>query len=76
MEDVNDTINVKLIYNDEKLIDFGNIENKHWRITDIDDFENAKKLIVIHNDKIRNIFDFEKNGDLFKQVSFREEFNK
>jgi hypothetical protein len=76
MEDVNDTINVKLIYNDEKLIDFGNIENKHWKITDIDDFENAKKLIVIHNDKIRNIFDFEKNGDLFKQVSFREEFNK
>jgi len=33
-------------------------------------------MVVILNDKIRNVFDFEKDGELFKQVSFREEFNK
>jgi hypothetical protein len=25
---------------------------------------------------IRNTFDFEKDGEMFKKVSFREEFNK
>jgi hypothetical protein len=43
---------------------------------DIDDFDNSKKLVVTLNDKIRNIFDFEMDGETFKQVSFREEFNK
>jgi hypothetical protein len=76
MEDQNGTINVKLIYNNDRLIDMGDILNKHWRLIDIDDYNNAKKLTVIVNDKIRNIFDFEKDGDMFKTVSFREEFNK
>lgn len=76
MEDQNGTINVKLIYNDDRFIDIGDILNKHWRLMDIDDYDNAKKLTVIVNDKIRNIFDFEKDGEMFKQVSFREEFNK
>jgi hypothetical protein len=43
---------------------------------DIDDYDNAKKLTVIVNDKIRNIFDFDKNREMFKKASFREEFNK
>jgi hypothetical protein len=43
---------------------------------DIDDFNNAEKMIVILNNKIRNTFDFKKNGESFKQVSFREKFNK
>jgi hypothetical protein len=43
---------------------------------DIDDFSNVKKMVVILNDKIRNTFDFEKDGEMFKKVSFREEFNK
>jgi hypothetical protein len=43
---------------------------------DIDDFSNAKKIVVILNDKIRNTFDLEQDGEMFKKVSFREEFNK
>ena len=76
MEEQNGTINVKLIYNDDKFIDMGNILSNHWKLMDIDDYGNAKKLTVIVNDKIRNVFDFEKDCEIFKKVSFREEFNK
>ena len=76
MEEQNGTINVKLIYNDDRFIDMGNILSKHWSLMDIDDYDNAKKLTVIVNDKIRNIFDFDKNREIFKKASFREEFNK
>lgn len=76
MEDGNGTINVKVIYNDDKIINFGDILPKHWALRDIDEFKNAKKMVVILNDKIRNIFDFETDGESFKQASFREEFNK
>jgi len=76
MEEQNGTINVKLIYNDDRFIDMGNILSKHWSLMDIDDYDNAKKLTVIVNDKIRNIFDFDKNHEMFKKASFREEFNK
>jgi hypothetical protein len=41
-------------------------------VKDIDDFNNARKLIVILNGKIRNEFDFRTNGEKFKQISFRE----
>lgn len=76
MEEQNGTINVKLIYNDDQIINFGDILPHHWSMRDIDDYNNSKKLIVILNDKIRNTFDFEKNREMFKKVSFREEFNK
>ena len=76
MEEQNGTINVKLIYNEDRLIDIGDVLSNHWRLMDIDDYDNARKLTVILNDKIRNTFDFTKNKDLFKEVSFREEFNK
>jgi hypothetical protein len=76
MEEQNGTINVKLIYNDNQMIDFGDILPQHWTMRDIDDFNNAEKMIVILNNKIRNTFDFKKNGESFKQVSFREKFNK
>lgn len=76
MEEQNGTINVKLIYNDSRFIDMGDILSKHWNLMDIDDYDNAKKLTVIVNDKIRNVFDFDKNREMFKRSSFREEFNK
>jgi len=75
-EENNETINVKVVYNDDQVINFGNISPQHWVMKDIDDFNNAKQMVVILNDKIRNIFDFEKDGEMFKKVSFREEFNK
>jgi len=75
-EEGNGTINVKVVYNNDQIINFGDILPQHWNMKDIDDFSNAKKMVVILNDKIRNVFDFEKDGEMFKKVSFREEFNK
>jgi hypothetical protein len=69
-------IDVKLIYNDDKIINFNEIKHSHWVVKDIDDYKNAKKLTVILNGKIRNEYDFEKDGELFKQVSYRKEFNR
>lgn len=65
-------LNVTLVYNNDKTFNFENIKSGHWSIIDIDDFENAKKLVVILNNKIRNIFDFTKNSEDFKQSSYRE----
>lgn len=70
------SIEVCLIYNDEKVINFGSVEQNHWRLLDIDDFTNAKKLIVLLNNKIRNIYDFEKDGESFKKISYRESHKK
>jgi hypothetical protein len=72
-EEPDRTITVKIIYNDEKIINLGSIEPKHWRLIDIDDYTNANKLIVILNDKIRNVFDFDETREEFKSQSFREE---
>jgi hypothetical protein len=76
MENKDKSINVKLIYNDNVIITFGDVLPQHWKLKDIDDFGNAEKLTVILDNKVRNVFDFKKNGDMFKQVSFREKNNK
>jgi len=76
MEEGNGSINVKLIYNDDIVFNFGDVLPQHWVMRDIDDFNSAKKLVVTINDKVRDVFDFERDGESFKQVSFREEFNK
>jgi uncharacterized lipoprotein YehR (DUF1307 family) len=65
------TLNVTVIYNDEKIFKFENVTPGQWTLMDIDNFENAKKLTVILNDKIRNIFDFTKDPEAFKQSSYR-----
>ena len=71
-EEVERDVSVKLIYNNKDVIDFGIIKPKHWTIRDIDDYNNAKSLIVLLNDEVRNTFDFEKNGHEFKNVSYRK----
>lgn len=73
--DINN-IDVKVIYNDNIVINFNSIKPKHWVYQDIDDFKNAKKMIVILNDKIRNTFDFEKDKELFCKVSYRQKNKK
>ena len=75
-EDDRESIDVQLIYNDDKIINFNDVKHLHWMVRDIDDFNNAKKLIVILNGKIRNEFDFTTNGEKFKQISFREKNNR
>ena len=76
MEENNKDIEVQVVYNDEKVFNFGVIPPKHWRLVDLDDYDNSKKLIVILNNKIRNIFDFELNREEFKKVSYRQEFRR
>lgn len=65
------TMNVVLIYNDERVIKFEDILPNHWSLIEIDNFNNAKKLIVILNDKIRNNFDFTQDPEAFKNSSYR-----
>lgn len=64
-------ISVQIIYNEERVINFYDIKPGHWNLIDVDDFSNAKKMVVILNNKIRNIFDFTKEKESFKQNSFR-----
>jgi hypothetical protein len=65
-------LNVTVVYNDEKTFKFDDVKPGHWNLIDIDSFKNAKKLTVILNDKIRNVFDFTKDPEAFKQGSYRE----
>lgn len=67
-----ENLNVTIVYNDEKAFKFENVNPGHWSLIDIDDFKNAKKLTVLLNDKVRNIFDFTKDPEEFKQSSYRE----
>ena len=76
VEEPSRDINVQLIYNEDKVITFGEIKHSHWVVKDIDDFNNAKKLTVILNKKIRNEYDFTVDVEKFKQVSFRKEFDR
>lgn len=76
MEEASEDIRVSLIYNDERVIDFGLIPHKHWRLIDLDDYQNARKLVVLHNNKIRNIFEFDEYREEFKNSSFRENYKR
>lgn len=76
MEESNSDIEVQVLYNDDRAFNFGIIPPKHWKLVDLDDFSNAKKLVVILNNKIRNVFDFTVDGENFKNVSYRQEHNR
>lgn len=65
-------ISVQVLYNDEKVLNFPDVGPGVWSIVEIDDYNNAKKMVVILNNKIRNVYDFAKDREEFKQNSFRE----
>lgn len=65
-------IEVKIIYNDSEVINFGVVKPKHWVLKDIDDYSNSKSLIVLLNNQIRNIFNFDLYREEFKNVSYRQ----
>jgi hypothetical protein len=75
MEPINNSIDVKLIYNEDQFINIGILNRNNWKLQEIDDFKNAKSLTVIVNNKIRNTFDFTKNTSQFKQFSFRSKID-
>jgi len=72
MEEPGRDIEVKVIYNDDQVFDFGIISPKRWGIKTIGDINDAEKMVVILNNKIRDVFNFTNNKEEFKQVSFRE----
>ena len=74
MEPINDTIDVKLIYNNNQLFNLGVLNHDNWKLIEIDDFDNAQSLIVILNGKVRNIFDFTINREEFKFYSKRVKY--
>lgn len=76
MEYTSGDINVKLIYNQDQLINIGTIEFNHWKLIEIDDFNNAQSLTVLVNNKIRNIFDFTTNKEEFKLFSKRKGYKR
>lgn len=75
MEMPENEIEVKIIYNNKQVIDFGKIKPKHWILRDIDDYKNAKTLLVLLNNKTRNFFEFDNYREEFKRVSSRKKEN-
>lgn len=76
VEEFSSDISVQLIYNDDRVIDLGITPHLHWRLLDIDDYSNTKKLVVILNNKIRNIFEFENYREEFKDASYRLNYKR
>jgi hypothetical protein len=70
MEQFEKDIDVVIVYNNEKTVKHI-VSPGHWYITDLDDYENSKELIVILNGKVRNHFRFDEYREKFKEVSFR-----
>jgi len=71
MERTEVSIEVSLVYNGEKIRDIV-VDPHHWFVFDLDDYKNAKELVVILNGKIRNSYSFEEYRDYFKEFSFRD----
>jgi hypothetical protein len=64
-------IEITLIYNQAKTISF-KVAPGHWRIENIDSYQNADKLTVMLDGRIRNHFDFNEFREEFKEASFRK----
>jgi len=70
MEEIQN-IDVEIVYNHQKIIRFENINPKEWRLFELGDYENSKKLTVILNNRIKSVYDFEQYFDKFKLYSYR-----
>ena len=70
MEQETKSISASVVYN-QKDVHTYEVQPGHWNITELDDYENAKELIVILNGKIRNHFKFDEYRNEFKEASFR-----
>jgi hypothetical protein len=67
-----ESVSVQIIYNNSVVINVDNMLPGHWRMIEVDDFSNADKMVVLLNNKIRNIYSFKENPEEFKQNSYRE----
>lgn len=71
MEGINESINVLLVYNKEKIINIEDVRTQSWRLIELGDYDNSQELIVILNNKIRNIYNFDLIRESFKYYSYR-----
>jgi hypothetical protein len=65
-------VNVEIIYNQDTIINISNVVPNEWRLIDLGDYNIAKKLTVILNNQIRNIYNFDEYFEDFKIYSYRE----
>ena len=66
-------INVKLIYNQDTVINIGDINKNAWKLEMISpNYDDAHTLTVILNGKIRNEYHFDEYREEFKLNSYRE----
>jgi len=65
-------VNVEIIYNQDTIINISNVVPNEWRLIDFGDYNMAKKLTVILNNQIRNIYNFDEYFEDFKIYSYRE----
>ena len=64
-------LNIKLIYNNSKVYTINDVAPDTWRIIELGNYDTSEELIVLVDNKIRNIFDFNKIRDIFKLHSYR-----
>ena len=64
-------LNVKLVYNNLSIYNFTNVNPNEWRTAELGNYDESEELIVLVNNKVRNIYDFTKIKDTFKIHSYR-----
>ena len=71
-------VNYHIIINDEHIFKTGLVKFNSWLMTDFGDYESINKMTIIENDVVRDIFEFktEEDREIFKRMSFREDFKR
>ncbi len=71
-------VNYHIIINDEHIFKTGLVKFNSWLMTDFGDYESINKMTIIENDTVRDIFEFktEEDREIFKKMSFREDFKR
>ena len=67
------SIDVKVIYNNEKIY-HSVVKPKHWWMADLGMYKDANQLVVILDGEVRNTFNFSEYREEFKKASFRQDF--
>ena len=71
MEGLSD-IDVTIVYNKNHVTDFGSIPPKQWKSYSLGKYDDANTLMVLLNNKIRDIYNFDSYREKFKLNSYRE----
>jgi hypothetical protein len=66
-------VNYTIVVNNNYTLKVEKLLKDHWTILGLDYIENINKIIIIEDDKIREVINFKSNEDkhLFKKISFR-----